>query len=278
MPDAPPPLPASGQAAPGPRTASRRELNKAATRQAITDAALGLLRTQGPGNFTVEDIADAAGISRRTFFNYFASTDAAIAAVTYSFLDTALQQFRLRPATEPILESATAALVALADPMTIAPMAELYILGQADPQLNRSELEAWDHCAEQIIEAARERVSAAPAPAAAGEVPAGSSTESSAGPGTGAGMGTEAQDLYLRALAGSVISCGKAAMDVWFARCGGDLSNGSLATLRRLLIEAMSLLGSGFTAPRPAASASLGTPTSTPPGTPPAATPSPDRY
>ena len=83
---------------------SRRELNKAATRQAITDATMDLLRTRGPGNFTVEDIADAAGISRRTFFNYFGSTEAALASVTFGFLDTALQQFRLRPAGEPILD------------------------------------------------------------------------------------------------------------------------------------------------------------------------------
>ena len=202
---------------------SRRELNKAATRQAITDAALALLRSNGPGNFTVEDIADAAGISRRTFFNYFGSTEAAIAAVTFGFLDKALQQFRLRPAGEPFLESARAALVELADPMTVAPMAELYSLGQAHPQLSRSELEAWDHCTAQIIAAARERFSG--------------------------GTGVELDELYLRALAGSVISCGKAAMDVWFARCGGSLTPESLSSLRQLLIDSMSLLGSGFARP-----------------------------
>src|SRR6478672_1586936 len=109
---------------------SRRELNKTATRQAITDAAHGLLRDKGPGNFTVEDIAEAAGISRRTFFNYFSSTEAAIASVTHGFLDSALEQFRRRPADEPILESARAALVALADPMTVAPLAELFGLTQ----------------------------------------------------------------------------------------------------------------------------------------------------
>ena len=152
-------------------------------------------QSNGPGNFTVEDIADAAGISRRTFFNYFGSTEAAIAVVTFGFLDKALQQFRLRPAGEPFLESARAALVELADPMTVAPMAELYSLGQANPQLSRSELEAWDHCTAQIIAAARERFAAGP--------PA-----------------SRLDELYLRALAGSVISCGKAAMDVWFARCG----------------------------------------------------------
>ncbi|WP_160666971.1 TetR/AcrR family transcriptional regulator [Pseudarthrobacter sp. ATCC 49987] len=202
---------------------SRRELNKAATRQAITEAALGLLRSKGPGNFTVEDIAEAAGISRRTFFNYFSSTEVVIASVTHGFLDTALQQFRLRPADEPILESARAALVELADPMTIAPLAELYSLGQSNPQLNRSELEAWDHCTAEIIDAARDRFTQ--------------------------GGGVEIDELYLRALAGSVIYCGKAAMDVWFVRCGGSLSAESLSTLRQLLIDSMGLLGSGFASP-----------------------------
>ena len=202
---------------------SRRELNKAATRQAIIDAALALLRSNGPGNFTVEDIADAAGISRRTFFNYFGSTEAAIAAVTFGFLDNLLQQFRLRPAGEPFLESARATLVELADPMTVAPLAELYSLGQANPQLSRSELEAWDPCTAQIIAAARERVSQS--------------------------AGVELDELYLRALAGSVISCGKAAMDVWFLRCGGSLTPQSLSTLRQLLIDSMGLLATGFARP-----------------------------
>ena len=239
--------PASHPPAEGP---SRRELNKAATRQAITNAALALLRSNGPGNFTVEDIADAAGISRRTFFNYFSSTEAAIAAVTFGFLDKALQQFRRRSAGEPFLESARAALVELADPMTVAPLAELYSLGQANPQLSRSELEAWDHCTAQIIAAARERLS----------------------------EGVELDELYLRALAGSVISCGKAAMDVWFLRCGGSLTPESLSTLRQLLIDSMGLLGSGFARPDAAPStaqattpAGDSTPTST-------ATPSPDRH
>jgi AcrR family transcriptional regulator len=215
-----------------PQILSRRELNKAATRQAITDAALTLLRGKGPGNFTVEDIADTAGISRRTFFNYFSSTEAALASITHGFLDNALQQFRQRPADEPILESARAALMQLADPMTVAPLAELFTLTQENALISRSELEAWDHCTEQIISAARERLAGPP--------------------------GAVVDELYLRALAGSVISCGRAAMDVWFAECGADLSPESLAVLRQLLIDAMGHLGSGFGSPVPAA----GTPAS----------------
>jgi AcrR family transcriptional regulator len=196
----------------------------------------------------VEDIADSAGISRRTFFNYFNSTEAAIAAVTFSFLDKALQQFRLRPAGEPFLESARAALVALADPMTAAPMAELYSLGKSNPQLSRSELEAWDHCTAEIIAAARERFSE--------------------------GTGVELDELYLRALAGSVISCGKAAMDVWLARCGGSLTAESLSILRQLLIDSMGLLGSGFALPAAGQEASRAASAAVPS----TATPSPDRH
>jgi AcrR family transcriptional regulator len=207
---------------------SRRELNKAATRQSITDSTLALLREHGPGNFTVEDIAEAAGISRRTFFNYFSSTEAAIASVTNGFLDSALELFRRRPADEPILESARAALVGLADPMTVAPLAELFGLTQGNPLMARSELEAWDHCTEQIIAAARERTPR---------------TKDGSGPDQD---GADQDELYVRALAGSVISCGKAAMDVWFRRCGPDLSPASLAILRQLLIDSMGLLGSGF--------------------------------
>jgi AcrR family transcriptional regulator len=195
-------------------------LNKAATRQAITDAAMALVRQKGLGNFTVEDIADAAGVSRRTFFNYYASTEAAIGNVTHGFLDVALQQFRLRPPDEPVIVSAREALVALADPMAVAPVAELFTLMQQNHQLARSELEAWDHCTAQIIEAARERVAG--------------------------NTDVELDELYLRALAGSVISCGRAAMDVWFTRCGPDLSEASMATLRQLLIDSMDLLAAGF--------------------------------
>jgi len=198
---------------------SRRELNKAATRSSIASAALDLLRSNGSGNFTVEDIAASAGVSRRTFFNYFPSLEAALASVADGFMDHALEQFRLRPAEESILESAQAALMALADPMSVAPMAELFSLTQDNRSLARSELEAWEHCTGQIIDAARSR------------------------------LGEGISELYLHALAGSVISCGKAAMTVWFAERGPDLSAESLAVLRQHLIDAMGLLGAGFAPP-----------------------------
>src|ERR1700728_3477144 len=65
-----------------PRT-GLREKKKEATRKALREAALRLALERGPDNVRVDDIADAAGVSPRTYNNYFSSREQAIvAAVT----------------------------------------------------------------------------------------------------------------------------------------------------------------------------------------------------
>src|SRR3984957_5989299 len=65
-----------------PRT-GLREKKKEATRQALREAALRLAMDHGPENVRVDDIAESAGVSPRTYNNYFSSREQAIvAAVT----------------------------------------------------------------------------------------------------------------------------------------------------------------------------------------------------
>jgi AcrR family transcriptional regulator len=59
-------------------TPSTRERKKSATRERIQAAALQLCQGRGYEEVTVEDIARAAGVSRRTFFRYFPSKEGAI--------------------------------------------------------------------------------------------------------------------------------------------------------------------------------------------------------
>ncbi|WP_370962211.1 TetR/AcrR family transcriptional regulator [Amycolatopsis sp. cg9] len=57
---------------------SLRDRKKAATRQSLHEAALRLAMEHGLDGVTVEDIADAVGVSRRTFSNYFANKEDAV--------------------------------------------------------------------------------------------------------------------------------------------------------------------------------------------------------
>jgi AcrR family transcriptional regulator len=55
-----------------------RERRKRATRQALSQAALTLVAEHGLEHVTVETISEAAGVSERTFFNYFATKEDAL--------------------------------------------------------------------------------------------------------------------------------------------------------------------------------------------------------
>lgn len=55
-----------------------RERKRAATRAAITAVARTLTAERGLNGYTVEEVCEQAGISRRTFFNYFPAKEDAI--------------------------------------------------------------------------------------------------------------------------------------------------------------------------------------------------------
>jgi AcrR family transcriptional regulator len=97
-------------------TEGLRQRKKAETRAALQGAALRLADQLGPEKVTVEAVAEAAGVSPRTFFNYFPSKEAAILDTNRPSNDgTLLTRLKDRPASEPPLDALRAAFLGAVD-------------------------------------------------------------------------------------------------------------------------------------------------------------------
>lgn len=92
-------------------TPSLRERNRRDTWVSIHSAAVELAAADGPAAVTIDAIAARAGVSRRTFFNYFATKDDAIVGLRTPTVDpVALAAFEA--SSEPLLDRAIALLFA----------------------------------------------------------------------------------------------------------------------------------------------------------------------
>jgi AcrR family transcriptional regulator len=102
-------------------TQGLRERKKAETRDALASAALRLADELGPDRVTVDEIAAAAGVSPRTFFNYFASKEDAVVGSTESSTARVVQELASRPAGEAPVEALRAAVHGAADHLEADP-------------------------------------------------------------------------------------------------------------------------------------------------------------
>lgn len=88
-----------------------RHRHKLETLAALRHAALHLALERGVDAITVNDIAGAAGVSRRTFFNYFASKEDALVGETPQLSAFLRQALADRPAHESPLTAVERALL-----------------------------------------------------------------------------------------------------------------------------------------------------------------------
>ncbi|MBW3667810.1 MAG: TetR family transcriptional regulator [Actinobacteria bacterium] len=139
-----------------------RERKKEATRCALITAATRLVAERGLDRVTVDDIADAAGVSVRTFFNYFAAKDDAVIGADPERVHELLATLAARPADEPPLDSLRAALTATLDRYVEQrdDWALRSSLVRQWPQLRARHMGQFEQLERQLIEAVADRMGA----------------------------------------------------------------------------------------------------------------------
>lgn len=195
---------------------SRRELNKERTRAAIKDAVMTLSRTQPITTLTADDIAAQAGISRRTFFNYYAGLDAVLVEATLEPLAEVVELFLARPPAEDPL---TAMIAALSRPVPLELARWSAALCGEDTQRTEVFAQVWQLHTRWLQDMLRVR------------------------------LGEEADPMYVAGLAGTVIAAFSAAEAEWMARTEGRLDTGSLELFSALVRTALQHAREGWRAP-----------------------------
>jgi AcrR family transcriptional regulator len=162
-----------------------RARKKMATREALRNAAFRLAIERGLVNVRVEDIAAAAGVSPRTYNNYFSSREEAICAMAAHRAELIGATLRGRPADEPLGESLIAAMLAPYGSGQDPDRAGLRLM-MCEPSLQGEFLRTGVAMERQLAEGIAERT------------------------GTDA-----ARDLYPAVLAAAVTSAARVAMEHW---------------------------------------------------------------
>jgi AcrR family transcriptional regulator len=197
-------------------TTGLRERKKQATRLALHEAALRLVAERGLDRVSVDDIAERADVSPRTFFNYFPTKDDAVLGLDPDLSRQQIEEFLARPADETPVQALRT--VARAQAEEMATDMELWPLRlraiEAHPALLARLAAVFGEAEKAMAEAIAER--------------------------TGTRFGVDAYPTLLAAVSGVAV---RTALHRWLA---GDFTS----SLPDLVDEAWDLLAAGLPAPR----------------------------
>ena len=189
-------------------TVGRRERKKQQVRDALMEHALRLFDERGFETVTVEDVTEAADVSRTTFFRYFASKEEVLLAWMRDVGDEVAQALRDRPAVEGPVEATREALTSVASVYAddSRPAALVERLRQESPAVRAAYREKLAYWEEALADALAAR--------------------------TGQDART---DLEPRLLARMAMAAVTSASDTWAARGHADDPTGLLTTALALL-------------------------------------------
>ena len=194
----------------------RRELNRARTTTQLSRAAWDIVREQGFEAVTADAVAERAGVSRRTFFNYFPRVELVLHESLRTTVAAIVDRVQARPLDEPLRESLRAV---VREPFSDELLAQAALLcGQAElsPAARAHKLEAHEREVVEIAAALRER------------------------------LGDSVDPLFAEVLARALTAAGHAAIDAWVDQSGGVINDETRALQLTLLRQAFEYLGLAF--------------------------------
>lgn len=197
---------------------SRRELNRQATHAAIVAATLDLAESEAWEEVTVERVAERAGVSRRTFFNYFRTLDDALHAPLYRLVESAATQMAGRDAPmDQVLGELAQILQNVLTIELLSPAARVMLVERRHPELATASHAAWDRCVAALV----------PGP------------DEADGP----------TRFFANTLVRSAMAVAQAAFAHWAEDLSEPLTEADVARLRELVGSGLRLLSTGFAVP-----------------------------
>lgn len=144
--------------------ASLRERTRQAVQAELLDVAQGLFVARGYESTTVDQIAEAAGMSKRSFFRYFGSKEDLVIGKHDAVVDTFVSSLEARPTDEPLWTSLRRVfdyVVDYAEDAELAArMAVMDVVVQSSDSLRAAYLERINRAQERMAAIARGRAEA----------------------------------------------------------------------------------------------------------------------
>jgi len=140
----------------------RREQKREETRRRLMREGQRLFAEQGFDRTTVDEIAAAAGVSRRTFFHYFDSKEDVVLSRKDDFESALLQAIRTAPPETPLLEVAEQAVLAAMGLFNAEEARLLEQLKRDTPALRARDHGKYERLERSIAGALAERSGASP--------------------------------------------------------------------------------------------------------------------
>lgn len=200
----------------------RRADIKARHREAILDAADGLIRERGKPQFSVHELADRADVSRRTVFNHFSSLDDVIMTTCTRLLGGVVDDFRAATeltfrdgSREDLFAEITAAVRAMDLPTVVAYLSGVLNEEGAASRSPHALLDVFTRATQQL------------------------STEI-------ADRSTAIDEFEVAILVSSVMNGVAVVSEHWLARTGGSLDESSRAVWADLVDRLISSLRTGY--------------------------------